>query len=345
MDTPAVQYVRSGGSSIACAVIGEGIPYVFMPPPVSHIQLAWDQNSNVRAWLDGLVSQFRLIQYDSRGQGMSSRGLPEDYVLGDLTRDLEAVIRHLKLKQFVLMGSHISAHTAVRFAVEHPEQVCALVLAPCGVSGGRWPMINAIELARENWEFFLTFYVMNFVASTAVATGAPLPHRGQREIEVIKQSVTQRDWHIMARVWSTSSIEGDLARLVTPTLVLHPRNYLNIPSELSMSLASRIPNARMALIEGNTALGDATTGCAAIEGFLKDVERPAARVSRQVSDLSAREVEVLRLISTGRSNQQIANELVISLSTVLHHITSILTKTGCANRTEAAAYAIRNGIV
>jgi DNA-binding CsgD family transcriptional regulator len=60
--------------------------------------------------------------------------------------------------------------------------------------------------------------------------------------------------------------------------------------------------------------------------------------------LSVREREVLRLLAAGRTNAQIADELVISPSTVLHHVTSILTKTGAANRTEAAAYAIRHGL-
>jgi DNA-binding CsgD family transcriptional regulator len=60
--------------------------------------------------------------------------------------------------------------------------------------------------------------------------------------------------------------------------------------------------------------------------------------------LTQREVEVLRLIALGRNNREVAEELVISLRTVAHHVTSILTKTGAANRTEAARYAIRNEI-
>jgi pimeloyl-ACP methyl ester carboxylesterase len=55
-------------------------------------------------------------------------------------------------------------------------------------------------------------------------------------------------------------------------------------------------------------------------------------------------VEVLRLIALGRSNQQIAAELVISLNTVLRHVSNIFVKTGSSNRTEAAAYAHRHGI-
>ena len=55
--------------------------------------------------------------------------------------------------------------------------------------------------------------------------------------------------------------------------------------------------------------------------------------------LTPREVEVLSLIALGRSNREIADSLVISLSTVSHHVTNILNKTGTSNRTEAAAYA------
>ena len=57
-----------------------------------------------------------------------------------------------------------------------------------------------------------------------------------------------------------------------------------------------------------------------------------------------REAEVLRLIAIGRSNADIATVLAISLHTVATHVRNILAKTGCANRTEAAAYAMRHGL-
>jgi DNA-binding NarL/FixJ family response regulator len=48
---------------------------------------------------------------------------------------------------------------------------------------------------------------------------------------------------------------------------------------------------------------------------------------------------LLRLLAADKSNQQIADELVISLNTVLRHVSNIFAKTGAANRTEAAGYA------
>jgi DNA-binding CsgD family transcriptional regulator/transcriptional regulator with XRE-family HTH domain/tetratricopeptide (TPR) repeat protein len=59
--------------------------------------------------------------------------------------------------------------------------------------------------------------------------------------------------------------------------------------------------------------------------------------------LSPREAEVLRLVAEGKSNAQIAHELVISVNTVQRHVGNILTKTGLANRTQAASYAHRAG--
>ena len=55
-------------------------------------------------------------------------------------------------------------------------------------------------------------------------------------------------------------------------------------------------------------------------------------------------MEVLRLITLGKSNPEIAEELFVSPNTVAHHVTNILNKTSTANRTEAATYASRNGL-
>ena len=61
--------------------------------------------------------------------------------------------------------------------------------------------------------------------------------------------------------------------------------------------------------------------------------------------LTEREVDVLRLIASGKTNQEIGDELFISTRTVATHVANILNKIGAANRAESAAYASRNGLV
>lgn len=63
-----------------------------------------------------------------------------------------------------------------------------------------------------------------------------------------------------------------------------------------------------------------------------------------ISTLSAREIEVLRLIANGKPNEDIAAQLVISPFTVRNHISNLLRKLQLENRTQAAAYAIRHGL-
>jgi len=76
---------------------------------------------------------------------------------------------------------------------------------------------------------------------------------------------------------------------------------------------------------------------------LQDAERAGA--AEAVTPLSPREREVLALVAEGRSNQEIAAELLISTSTVRHHISSILVKLQVQNRIQAAVHAVRSRIV
>jgi DNA-binding CsgD family transcriptional regulator len=77
---------------------------------------------------------------------------------------------------------------------------------------------------------------------------------------------------------------------------------------------------------------------------LEQTESPQPMAPAYPDGLTQREVEVLRLVAVGKSNRAIAEELVISLKTAARHISNIFTKTGLANRTEAAAYAARHGL-
>ena len=72
----------------------------------------------------------------------------------------------------------------------------------------------------------------------------------------------------------------------------------------------------------------------------REVER---LLGRELPDgLTAREVEVLRLVARGRSNPQIAQDLFLSQKTVQRHLSNIFGKTGVTSRTAAAAYAFEH---
>jgi LuxR family transcriptional regulator, maltose regulon positive regulatory protein len=73
--------------------------------------------------------------------------------------------------------------------------------------------------------------------------------------------------------------------------------------------------------------------------------RAAGAAPGLVEPLTGRELEVLRLLAAGRSNQRIAHDLVVALDTVKKHVTHVLGKLGAANRTEAVARARDLGLI
>jgi DNA-binding CsgD family transcriptional regulator len=85
-------------------------------------------------------------------------------------------------------------------------------------------------------------------------------------------------------------------------------------------------------------------GLAALHARIVAIGAPLSTASLP-DDLSAREAQILRLVARGLSNREIGADLFISEHTVANHIRSILRKTGCANRTEAASYAHRRALV
>src|SRR6185437_14806023 len=75
-------------------------------------------------------------------------------------------------------------------------------------------------------------------------------------------------------------------------------------------------------------------GLEALQGRIRALREPIAPASLP-DQLSGREAEILRLVADGLTNREIGSTLSISEHTAAKHISNILTKTGCANRTEA----------
>ncbi len=94
------------------------------------------------------------------------------------------------------------------------------------------------------------------------------------------------------------------------------------------------------------AIRDAISGRSTLAPEAARVLIQATRPTKQpLVDLTEREHEVLNLVVQGNSNQQIADTLVISITTVKAHISSILSKLQVSSRSEAIAYAIKHKLV
>jgi DNA-binding NarL/FixJ family response regulator len=84
------------------------------------------------------------------------------------------------------------------------------------------------------------------------------------------------------------------------------------------------------------------TGFAALA---RGAEAPPAPVASAAPKLTDREMEVLKLVATGRNNREIAKELFITENTVKNHVRNILEKLQLHSRMEAVVYAMREKIL
>jgi len=87
--------------------------------------------------------------------------------------------------------------------------------------------------------------------------------------------------------------------------------------------------------------GKTTLSPEALQALIQATKEPA----KVGTDLTRRQREVLKLMVIGLNNKEIGEKLFLSSSTVGYHVSEILSKLGAANRAEASALAVQNGLV
>ncbi|NMB69344.1 MAG: response regulator transcription factor [Chloroflexi bacterium] len=92
--------------------------------------------------------------------------------------------------------------------------------------------------------------------------------------------------------------------------------------------------------------GEAWLHPAIARKVMQELAKPAAQPAEgSPDDLTEREMDVLKLLTQGQSNKEIAERLVVSEATVRTHVSNILNKLHLVSRTQAALYALRQGII
>lgn len=118
---------------------------------------------------------------------------------------------------------------------------------------------------------------------------------------------------------------------VFPALAAGAKGYI-----LKTSQAAEIAMAIRKVANGEDVLSDAVK---------EKIAQQKYRKHELYDDLSKRELEVLKVLATGLSNQEIADELFISLKTVKTHVSNIFNKLEVSDRTQATIYAIQHHLV
>ncbi|HLG12135.1 MAG TPA: alpha/beta fold hydrolase [Dehalococcoidia bacterium] len=347
----------SDGARIAYAVVGSGPVLVKAPNWLNHLEYEW-QSPIWRHWWQELAQDHTIVRFDQRGCGLSDWNV-EDMSFEARVRDLEAVVEATGVDKFALLGISQGAAAGIEFAARHPEAVTRLILCGAFARGrlGRGHSKSVqdavITLIREGWGKDNPAYRQMFTSQ--FMPDASAEQMGWfNELQRVSSSPENA-----ARTYEAGGkvdVMDRLRLIAAPTLVFHARGDERVEFEHGRLVASLIPGACFVPLESRNHLTLADEPAwgvliANVRHFLATGQPLPQKPGRAempagpAGQLTPRELEVLRLVAEGRSNQEIAQELVISFNTVTNHVKSILGKTGSANRTEAASFAHRSGIV
>lgn len=337
-------FAMTDGARIAYATMGQGPPLVLVPPFLSHLEIMWDAPP-IRAFHQALAAHFTLIRYDRYGCGLSDHGRT-DFSLAVDVRVLAALVDHLRLRRFALLGASAGGPVALHYAADYPRRVSHLLLF-----GVRWrPAAGAPVGAAVNDLIRVDGRVGINAFADLLLPGADAETVGWFA-RIMREAASADAAAALNEITAPHDLRDLFPRILVPTLVMNARGDRTVPVESARELAARIPGARFAAVPGDIhPLGFAPAGpiVQAICDFVGVPSRPSSE--EDAGDrggargaglgLSAREEEVLRLIAAGLRNREIAARLSLSVHTIERHVTNIYTKLGARGRAEATAYAL-----
>jgi class 3 adenylate cyclase len=288
---PETRYARSGDVSIAYQVVGNGpFDVVFVPPMLSHVELAW-QVSNVRIFLERIGSFARLIVIDKRGTGMSDRvaGAP---TLETRMDDVRAVMDATGSERAALMGWSEGVAMSALFAATYPERAWALVLYGGVARALRapdypWGQTEAEILRELETERTKSEASWAGLAEELARSGMPraTPEEHEAFAHMVRHSGSPGAWEALLRMNLQLDIRHVLPAIRVPALVLHNSGDNWVEVERGRDLAQRISGADFVEfpIEGHITAGtDMPLVLDEIERFLRaaweaDAEREPDR--------------------------------------------------------------------
>ncbi len=276
MSIPPTQYAKSGDTSIAYQVVGEGpIDLVLVLGFATHLELQWESPPFAR-FFERIGSFSRLIIFDKRGTGLSDP-VTDVPTLEQRVDDVRAVMDAAGSERAALFGISEGGPMSVLFAATHPDRATALVLY--GAMGRTteapdYPWAAPADALRESAaEFIAPFWGQQ--AEGMVELFAPSfagdPQAAQFTARIERSAASPAMVQQIFEMFLDIDVRAVLPTIHVPTLVIHRRGDRVVNRRAGEELAEQIPGARYVELPGIDHLpwaGDAEGVLGEIEEFL-----------------------------------------------------------------------------
>jgi DNA-binding CsgD family transcriptional regulator len=197
-----------------------------------------------------------------------------------------------------------------------------------------------VAAIRAGWEdpnpAFRRLFTMRFLPE-----GTPEQMEWYDELQ--RRTTSTENAARLYEFWSDMELSDIAPRVQAETLVAHARGDAAVPFEQGRLLASLIPNARLLPLESanHLLLPDDPAWPVFLSEFREFTRATTTAPPGPIEDLSAREIEVMRLVTEGLSNEEIASRLVLSVRTVERHLSNVYVKFRVSGKAARAAAAAR----